>query len=49
LPIGAKAITQPIQSFVREGIYLAGDGQVSPSQNGALKSGRLAALAVLAN
>jgi protoporphyrinogen oxidase len=49
LPIGTKAITQPIQSFVREGIYLAGDGQVSPSQNGALKSGRLAALAVLAN
>jgi hypothetical protein len=49
LPIGAKAITQPIQSFVREGIYLAGDGQVSPSQNGALKSGRLAAMAVLAN
>jgi hypothetical protein len=49
LPIGAKAITQPIQSFVREGVYLAGDGQVSPSQNGALKSGRLAALAVLAN
>jgi hypothetical protein len=49
LPIGANAITQPIQSFVREGIYLAGDGQVSPSQNGALKSGRLAALAVLAN
>ena len=49
LPIGANAITQPIQSFVREGIYLAGDGQVSPSQNGALKSGRLAAMAVLAN
>jgi hypothetical protein len=49
LPIGANAITQPIQSFVREGIYLAGDGQVNPSQNGALKSGRLAALAVLAN
>ena len=49
LPIGAKAITQPIQSFVHEGIYLAGDGQVGPSQNGALKSGRLAALAVLAN
>ena len=49
LPIGANSITQPIQSFVREGIYLAGDGQVSPSQNGALKSGRLAALAVLAN
>lgn len=49
LPIGAKAITQPIQTMVREGIYLAGDGQVSPSQNGALKSGRLAALAVLAN
>lgn len=49
LPIGAKGTTQPIQSFVREGIYLAGDGQVSPSQNGALKSGRLAAMAVLAN
>jgi hypothetical protein len=49
LPIGAKAITQPIQSFVHEGIYLAGDGQVGPTQNGALKSGRLAALAVLAN
>jgi hypothetical protein len=49
LPIGAKGITQPIQSFVRAGIYLAGDGQVSPSQNGALKSGRLAAMAVLAN
>ena len=49
LSIGANGITQPIQSFVREGIYLAGDGQVSPSQNGALKSGRLAALAVLAN
>jgi hypothetical protein len=49
LPIGSKEITQPIQSFVREGIYLAGDGQVSPSQDGALKSGRLAALAVLAN
>ena len=49
LPIGAKGITQPIQSFVRTGVYLAGDGQVSPSQNGALKSGRLAAMAVLAN
>jgi protoporphyrinogen oxidase len=49
LPIGAKGITQPIQTLVRDGIYLAGDGQVSPSQNGALKSGRLAALAVLAN
>ena len=49
LPIGAKGITQPIQSLVRAGIYLAGDGQVSPSQNGALKSGRLAAMAVLAN
>ncbi len=49
LPIRAHQITQPIQSFVREGIYLAGDGQVSPSQNGALKSGRLAAMAVLAN
>jgi phytoene dehydrogenase-like protein len=49
LPIGAKGITQPIQSFVRAGIYLAGDGQVTPSQNGALKSGRLAAMAVLAN
>jgi protoporphyrinogen oxidase len=49
LPIGAMAIDQPIQTLVREGIYLAGDGQVSPSQNGALKSGRLAALAVLAN
>jgi glycine/D-amino acid oxidase-like deaminating enzyme len=49
LPIGSKGISQPIQSRVRDGIYLAGDGQVSPSQNGALKSGRLAALAVLAN
>jgi protoporphyrinogen oxidase len=49
LPIGAMAVNQPIQTLVREGIYLAGDGQVSPSQNGALKSGRLAALAVLAN
>jgi hypothetical protein len=49
LPIGANGITQPIQSRVREGIYLAGDAQVSPSQNGALKSGRLVALAVLAN
>jgi protoporphyrinogen oxidase len=49
LPIGAKAITQPIQTLVRDGIYLAGDAQVAPSQNGALKSGRLAALAVLAN
>jgi protoporphyrinogen oxidase len=49
LPIGANGINQPIQSFVREGIYLAGDGQVSPSQNGALKSGRLAAMAALAN
>ncbi len=49
LPIGANGITQPIQSRVREGIYLAGDAQVSPSQNGALKSGRLAATAVLAN
>ena len=49
LPIGAKAITQPIQTLGRDGIYLAGDAQVAPSQNGALKSGRLAALAVLAN
>jgi len=49
LPIGATGITQPIQSRIREGIYLAGDAQVSPSQNGALKSGRLAATAVLAN
>ena len=49
LPIGTNGISQPIQTRVREGIYLAGDGQVSSSQNGALKSGRLAALAVLAN
>ena len=49
LPIGSKRITQPIESRIREGIYLAGDGQVGPSQNGALKSGRLAAMAVLAN
>jgi phytoene dehydrogenase-like protein len=49
LPIGAEQITQPIQSRYRDGIYLAGDGLVSPSQNGALKSGRLAATAVLAN
>jgi phytoene dehydrogenase-like protein len=49
LPIGAKGITQLIQSRVRVGIYLAGDAQVSPSQNGALKSGRLAAMAALAN
>ena len=49
LPIGSKRITQPIESRIRDGIYLAGDGQVAPSQNGALKSGRLAAMAVLAN
>lgn len=49
LPIGTKLITQPIQTLVRDGIYLAGDAQVAPSQNGALKSGRLSALAVLAN
>ena len=49
LPIGAKQITQPIESRIRQGIYLAGDGQVGPSQNGALKSGRLAAAAVLAS
>lgn len=49
LPIGTKRITQPIESRIRDGIYLAGDGQVGPSQNGALKSGRLAAIAVLAN
>jgi protoporphyrinogen oxidase len=49
LPIGTKQITQPIESRIRDGIYLAGDGQISPSQNGALKSGRLAAMAVLAN
>ena len=49
LPIGANGVTQPIQTRVREGIYLAGDGQVNPSQNGALKSGRLAAMAALAN
>ena len=49
LPIGAKQITQPIETRIHEGIFLAGDGQVGPSQNGALKSGRLAAAAVLAN
>lgn len=49
LPIGAKNINQPIQSYVRDGIYLAGDAQVAPTQNGALKSGRLAAASVLAN
>jgi len=49
LPIGTKRITQPIQTLVREGVYLAGDGQVSPSQNGALKSGRLSAISLLAN
>ena len=49
LPIGGNRITQPIQSRVSDLIYLAGDGQVGPSQNGALKSGRLAATAVLAN
>jgi len=49
LPIGTKQITQPIESRIRDGIYLAGDGQICPSQNGALKSGRLAAMAVLAN
>ena len=49
LPIRANKITQPIQTLVRDGIYLAGDAQVSPSQNGALKSGRLTAMALLAN
>ena len=49
LPIGGKRISQPIQSRVSDGIYLAGDAQVGPSQNAALKSGRLAAAAVLAN
>jgi len=49
LPLGEKFISQPIETIVRPGVYLAGDAQVGPSQNGALKSGRLAALAVLAN
>ncbi len=49
LPIGAKRYTQPIQSAVSEGIYVAGDDLVGPSQNGALKSGRIAASAILAN
>lgn len=49
LPISTKRITQPIESAVSEGIYVAGDGLVGPSQNGALKSGRLAASAILAN
>lgn len=49
LPIGAMQISQPIQSRISEFVYLAGDAQVGPSQDGALKSGRLAATAVLAS
>jgi uncharacterized protein with NAD-binding domain and iron-sulfur cluster len=49
LPIGVKGIVHSIQSIVRDGIYLAGDSQVAATQNGALKSGRLAAAALLAS
>lgn len=48
LPLGPKKASQPIETYVRDGIYLAGDAQVASSQNGALKSGRLAANAILA-
>lgn len=49
LPINGVRISQPIETRIGDGIYLAGDAQVGPSQNGALKSGRLAAAAVLAS
>ena len=44
LPVVATS-SQPI--VVAPGIYLAGDSTIEPSQNGALKSGRLAINACL--
>lgn len=49
LPLASVQRKAICGSHVRDCIYIAGDYKSSPSQNGALLSGRLAALSVLVN
>ncbi|MEI7476762.1 MAG: FAD-dependent oxidoreductase [Actinomycetes bacterium] len=47
LPLAGLQGQEVSSSYVRDSIYIAGDYRSAPSQNGALLSGRLAALSVL--
>jgi len=47
LPLAGLQGQEVSGSYVRDSIYIAGDYRSAPSQNGALLSGRLAALSVL--
>ena len=47
LPLAGLQGQEVSSSYVRDSIYIAGDYRCAPSQNGALLSGRLAALSVL--
>jgi predicted NAD/FAD-dependent oxidoreductase len=47
LPLAGLQSQMALSSQVENSIYLAGDYRSAPSQNGALLSGRLAALSVL--
>jgi hypothetical protein len=48
LPIFAIGAHEAASSKLRDGLYVAGDYRTAPSQNGALLSGRLAALELIA-
>ena len=47
LPLASLRSKSATGSHLRDCIYIAGDYKSAPSQNGALLSGRLAALSVL--
>ena len=47
LPFRSDALAKEQNSRISEGIYIAGDHRSVPSQNGAMRSGRLAALALI--
>lgn len=49
LPIFSIGVHQAASSKIRDGLYVAGDYRTAPSQNGALLSGRLAALELIAD